>query len=151
MVRTLQQTGVARGRTSAGRSPADFDAKTNDQRRASLKGALAKGTGILKSGGSSLDAVEAVIRILEDDPQFNAGKGSVFNAAGSHELDASIMDGKTKACGAVAGVTTVKNPITLARLVMTKTRHVLPSPDSNTWRTASAPGEPPGSRVLTTS
>jgi beta-aspartyl-peptidase (threonine type) len=92
---------------------------------ASLQTALAKGTSILESGGSSLDAVESVIQILEDDAQFNAGKGAVFNAAGSHELDASIMSGKDKSCGAVAGVSTVKNPIKLARLVMTETRHVL--------------------------
>ena len=72
-----------------------------------------------------MDAVEQVIRFLEDDPQFNAGKGAVFNSDGGHELDASIMDGQTKACGAVAGVKTVKNPISLARLVMTKTQHVL--------------------------
>lgn len=90
-----------------------------------MKAALAKGVAILSSGGSSLDAVEAVILILEDDPQFNAGKGAVFNAAGSHELDASIMDGSQKSCGAVAGVSHVKNPISLARLVMTETRHVL--------------------------
>lgn len=109
----------------AGRSPADFDAETNAQRRAALKSALGKGTEILKTGGSSLDAVEAVIRILEDDPQFNAGKGAVFNAAGSHELDASIMDGKSLNCGAVAGVSIVKNPISCARKVMTETRHVL--------------------------
>lgn len=109
----------------AGRSPADFDAKTNEQRRAALETALAKGVDILKAGGSSLDAVEAVIRILEDDPQFNAGKGAVFNAEGSHELDASIMDGKSLNCGAVAGISIVKNPISCARKVMTETRHVL--------------------------
>jgi beta-aspartyl-peptidase (threonine type) len=63
--------------------------------------------------------------MLEDDPHFNAGKGAVFNEKGQHELDASIMDGSTLACGAVAGVRTVKNPVSLARLVMTKTAHVL--------------------------
>jgi len=95
------------------------------KRLGSLKLALEKGTSILESGGSSLDAVESVIKSLEDDPQFNAGKGAVFNAAGSHELDASIMFGKDKSCGAVAGVSNTKNPIELARLVMTETRHVL--------------------------
>ena len=65
------------------------------------------------------------LALLEDDPQFNSGVGAVFNAAGSHELDASIMDGSTKACGAVAGVSRVKNPILLARLVMTDTKHIL--------------------------
>jgi beta-aspartyl-peptidase (threonine type) len=66
-----------------------------------------------------------VVRYLEDDPNFNAGKGAVFHADGGHELDASIMDGRDKACGAVAAVTTVKNPVCLARMVMTKTRHIL--------------------------
>lgn len=94
-------------------------------RRRSMETALKIGTDILKSGGSSLDAVEKVVNYLEDDPQFNAGVGSVFNSAGSHELDASIMDGSNKACGAVAGVSRVKNPISSARLVMTNTKHVL--------------------------
>jgi beta-aspartyl-peptidase (threonine type) len=109
----------------AGSSAKDFDQRAIDRRRASLANALQKGVGILDSGGSSLDAVEAVLLLLEDDPQFNAGKGAVFNAAGSHELDASIMNGKDKSCGAVAGVSIVKNPISLARLVMTETKHVL--------------------------
>lgn len=95
------------------------------KRKAALKMALQKGVGILESGGTALDAVENVIVILENDPQFNAGKGAVFNAEGSHELDASIMDGSNKACGAVAGVSHIKNPISLARLVMTKTPHVI--------------------------
>jgi beta-aspartyl-peptidase (threonine type) len=99
------------------------------QKEESLGKALDIGVKILKDGGTSLDAVEQVIRFLEDDPQFNAGKGAVFNAAGGHELDASIMDGQTKACGAVAAVRTVKNPISLSRLVMTKTRHVLLTSD----------------------
>lgn len=109
----------------AGSSAKDFDDESVKRRRASMKKALAQGVAILDKGGSSLDAVEAVIRILEDDPQFNAGKGAVFNAVGSHELDASIMDGRNKACGAVAGVSHIKNPISLARLVMTETKHVL--------------------------
>ncbi len=92
---------------------------------AGLRKALDTGRKILADGGTSLDAVEQVIRVLEDDPHFNAGKGAVYNSVGGHELDASIMDGRQKACGAVAGVTTVKNPISLARLVMTNTRHVL--------------------------
>ena len=109
----------------AGSSPKIFTDAQNDRRRASMKQALQIGTDILKKGGSSLDAVEQVIRFLEDDPQFNAGVGAVFNAVGSHELDASIMDGKNLACGAVAGVSVVKNPIALARRVMTDTPHVL--------------------------
>lgn len=92
---------------------------------ASLGAALRRGQEILQKDGTALDACEQVVRILEDDPLFNAGKGAVYNAAGGHELDASIMDGRTKACGAVAGVVTVRNPVSLARLVMTKTRHVL--------------------------
>jgi beta-aspartyl-peptidase (threonine type) len=103
--------------------------KLTETNRAAAEQALARaldlGKSILEKEGTSLDAVEQVIRFLEDDPTFNAGKGAVFNAAGGHELDASIMEGKTKRCGAVAGVKTVKNPISLARLVMTKTRHVL--------------------------
>ena len=109
----------------AGSAPSNFSKEANMKRAASMKAALEIGTDILKKGGTSLDAVEAVVRLLEDDSQFNAGRGAVFNAAGGHELDASIMDGKTLACGAVAGVTTTKNPISLARLVMTDTRHVL--------------------------
>ena len=109
----------------AGSSPDQFSDEANAQRHAAMRQALKLGSDILKRGGTSLDAVEAVVRYLEDDPQFNAGKGAVFNADNGHELDASIMDGKSKACGAVAGVTTVRNPISLARLVMTDTKHVL--------------------------
>ena len=96
---------------------------------ASLGQALDIGVKVLQEGGASLDAVEQVLRFLEDDPLFNAGRGAVFNAAGEHELDASIMDGKTKACGAVAAVRTVRHPISLSRLVMEKTRHVLLTSD----------------------
>jgi beta-aspartyl-peptidase (threonine type) len=87
------------------------------------------GVEILKKDGTSLDAVEQVIRFLEDDPLFNAGRGAVFNAAGEHELDASIMDGRTLACGGVAAVKTVRHPITLSRLVMEQTKHVLLTSD----------------------
>jgi len=92
---------------------------------ASLSSALQSGRERLARGDNALDVVEAVVRLLEDDPLFNAGKGAVFTADGKHELDASIMDGRTLACGAVAGVRTVKNPISLARLVMERTPHVL--------------------------
>lgn len=91
----------------------------------SLRQALEIGRSILREGGTALDAVEKVVIFMEDDPHFNAGKGAVYNRDGGHELDASIMDGRTLACGAVAGVTTVKNPIILARRVMNETRHVL--------------------------
>lgn len=87
--------------------------------------ALMKGKEMLETGSDALDVVEQVIRILENDPHFNAGKGAVMTAKFEHELDASIMDGTSLACGAVAGVKTVKNPISLARKVMTETRHVL--------------------------
>ncbi len=80
---------------------------------------------VLKNGGTGLDVVEQVIVLLEDDPLFNSGKGAVFNHVGRHELDASIMDGRDLSAGAVAGVSIVKNPIRLSRLVMTETRHIL--------------------------
>lgn len=106
----------------AGQSPKDETATAVE---ASLAKALDIGIEILKQSGTSLDAVEQVIRYLEDDPLFNAGRGAVFNAAGQHELDASIMDGKTLGCGGVAAVRTVRHPISLARLVMENTPHVL--------------------------
>ena len=92
---------------------------------ATMHRALTHGRDLLARGGASLDAVEQVIQILEDAPVFNAGKGSVFNAQGKHELDASIMDGRDRSSGAVAGVRVAKNPIAVARLVMTQTDHVL--------------------------
>src|ERR1700694_775053 len=87
--------------------------------------ALRTGYQILARGGTSLDAVEASVRVMEDSPLFNAGKGAVFTAEGTNELDASIMDGKTLAAGAVAALQHVKNPISLARLVMEKSPHVM--------------------------
>jgi beta-aspartyl-peptidase (threonine type) len=90
-----------------------------------LEKSVRSGYEILENGGTSLDAVETSIRILEDSPLFNAGKGAVFTNAGTNELDASIMEGKTENAGAVAGVTTVKNPITLARAVMEQSEHVM--------------------------
>jgi beta-aspartyl-peptidase (threonine type) len=110
----------------AGQSPRDDTAKAVET---ALAKALDIGLDVLKKDGTSLDAVEQVIRFLEDDEHFNAGKGAVFNSAGGHELDASIMDGKTLGCGAVAAVKTVRHPISLARLVMEKTRHVLLTSD----------------------
>jgi L-asparaginase / beta-aspartyl-peptidase len=91
----------------------------------SLTAALNIGKEILEKGGSSLDAVEQVIRFLEDDSLFNAGRGAVFTSEEKNELDASIMDGRDLSSGAVAGVTIIKNPISLARLVKEKTTHVL--------------------------
>jgi beta-aspartyl-peptidase (threonine type) len=91
----------------------------------SITEALSIGKKILEDGGTSLDAVEKVINYLEDDSLFNAGRGAVFTSDGTVELDASIMFGKDLSTGAVAGVKTIKNPISLARLVMEKTPHVL--------------------------
>ncbi|MAV34483.1 MAG: hypothetical protein CMJ59_03410 [Planctomycetaceae bacterium] len=109
----------------AGQAP---DRLSRDERaayRTSLSAALRRGRDWLAAGKSSVEVVEHVVRLLEDDPRFNAGKGAVFNSVGSCELDASIMDGRDLSGGAVAGVTRVKNPISLARLVMQRTRHVL--------------------------
>lgn len=93
--------------------------------RAALDRSLAAGSDILAKGGSALDAVEAAVRVLEDDPNFNSGHGAVFTYEGKHELDSSIMDGRTRAAGAVTAVTTVKNPISLARAVMEDGTHVM--------------------------
>jgi L-asparaginase / beta-aspartyl-peptidase len=93
--------------------------------RQGLAAALDAGYAVLEHGGTSLDAVTAAVRIMEDDPQFNAGKGAVLNHDGDAELDAAIMDGRGPRAGAVASVFHVKNPIELARLVMEKSVHVL--------------------------
>jgi beta-aspartyl-peptidase (threonine type) len=93
--------------------------------RAKMEEALRAGHTVLSGGGAALDAVEAAVNVLEDSPLFNAGKGAVFTADGTNSLDASIMDGSTLRAGAVAGVTDVKNPISLARLVMEQSPHVM--------------------------
>jgi len=93
--------------------------------RLALTSAMNTGKKILASGGSSLEAVEKTIRFMEDDPLFNAGKGAVFTHDGRNELDAAIMDGSNLEAGSVAGVTDIKNPITAARYVMTKSEHVM--------------------------
>ena len=90
-----------------------------------LRDAIEAGESILKSGGSAFDAVESAIIQLENNPLFNAGKGAVFTNIGTHEMDASIMNGKDLMAGAVAGVQGVKNPIALARAVMEQSEHVL--------------------------
>jgi len=99
--------------------------ETDSLIRAKLSEAIKVGHKILKNGGTSLDAVQKTINILEDSPLFNAGKGAVFTNEETNELDASIMDGKTLNAGASAGTTTVKNPINLARVVMEDSPHVL--------------------------
>ncbi|MDF3077261.1 MAG: beta-aspartyl-peptidase [Sphingobacteriaceae bacterium] len=93
--------------------------------RDELTKALQAGYKLLKAGKPSLDAVEAAIRVMEDSPLFNAGKGAVFTNEGRNELDAAIMDGKSLAAGSVAGVTTIRNPISSARAVMEKSEHVM--------------------------
>ncbi len=90
-----------------------------------LRDALDAGYAILEQGGSSLDAVETAVTILEDCPLFNAGRGSVFNHIGGHEMDAAIMDGRNMAAGAVAGVRSIKNPVKLAKAVMQHSGHVM--------------------------
>jgi beta-aspartyl-peptidase (threonine type) len=110
----------------AGDLPRDKDAPELKQRREGIEKALRAGYDALqKEGGSSLDAVEAAIRVMEDDPAFNAGRGAVFTHEGRNELDASIMEGKEKRAGAVAGVSIIKNPISAARAVMEHSKHVL--------------------------
>ncbi len=109
----------------AGGEPDKWTDEYKAKRTAGLKAALDTGVSLLKEGKSALDVVEQVVRVLEDDPIFNAGRGCVLNEAGDHELDAAIMDGASRACGAVASVRKIKNPISLARRVMTDTKHVL--------------------------
>lgn len=109
------------GAMSKSKMTPELDKKYRD----GLSEALSAGKKILMDGGTSLDAVEAVIRILEDNPMFNAGKGAVFTHDGKNELDAAIMDGSNLAAGSIAGVTDIKNPITAARYVMTKSPHVM--------------------------
>jgi L-asparaginase / beta-aspartyl-peptidase len=106
-------------------SRASMTAENERAYRADLERALDAGYAVLDKGGTSLDAVVAAVKILEDSPLFNAGKGAVFSHAGDNELDAAIMDGATQKAGAVAGVKHVKNPIELARMVMERTPHVL--------------------------
>jgi beta-aspartyl-peptidase (threonine type) len=92
--------------------------------RAGLEAALAAGAEVLAAGGAALDAVEGSARVLEDDPNFNAGRGSVFTYQGTNEMDAAIMDGATRNAGAVTGATATKNPIGLARAIMAHSPHV---------------------------
>jgi L-asparaginase / beta-aspartyl-peptidase len=106
-------------------SRASMTAENERAYRADLERALDAGYAVLDSGGTSLDAVVAAVKVLEDSPLFNAGKGAVFSHAGINELDAAIMDGASQKAGAVAGVRHIRNPIELARMVMERTSHVL--------------------------
>ena len=102
-----------------------LSAEADATARAGLNAALDAGQAVLSGGGSAVDAVEAAVRVLEDDPYFNAGRGAVFTFEGANELDAAIMDGSTRAAGSVAGVTATRNPVSLARRVMTDSPHVM--------------------------
>lgn len=104
---------------------ANLTAEKEKAYRDALTAALKVGFETIQSGKSSLDAVETTIRVLEDSPLFNAGKGAVFTHDGRNEMDASIMDGRTLKAGAVAGITTIKNPISAAKAVMEKSSHVM--------------------------
>jgi len=126
-------SGLARGSRAwslaihggAGDPPRGSGAREAEQaRREALGEVLAAGARSLAAGAPSLDVVEDAVRALEDSPLFNAGKGAVFNARGAHELEASIMDGRTLAAGAAANLRGIKNPVTLARWVMERTPHV---------------------------
>jgi len=103
---------------------ASMDRSAEQAYRMALYSALSKGEEILASGGSSLDAVEAVVRFLEDDPLFNAGRGAVFTYEGQNEMDASIMDGRDRSAGAVSGIRHARHPISLARAVKEHSPHV---------------------------
>ena len=104
---------------------ASMTAENEAAYRAALSSALETGAKLLRSGGSALDAVESTIRLMEDDPLFNAGRGAVFTSAGRNELDASIMEGATLRAGAIAGSTRARHPISVARTVMEKSPHVM--------------------------
>lgn len=109
-----------------GRPKSEMTPELTKRYSAGLEAALKAGYAALeKPGATSLDAVEAAVRVMEDDPQFNAGRGAVLTHDGRIELDASIMEGRGKKAGAVAGVTTIKNPITAARAVMEQSKHVM--------------------------
>lgn len=105
--------------------PENYTAEDEKKYLDALEEALLAAGKILENGGTATDAVEVAINLLEDSPHFNAGKGAVFNADGVNELDASLMDGKTLDAGAVANVTTIKNPISAARRVMEQSPHVM--------------------------
>lgn len=100
-------------------------AELQQQYEQGLQDALQAGYSVLQSGGSAVDAVQAAVVSLEDFPLFNAGRGSVFNNVGRHEMDASIMDGSNLMAGAVSGISHIKNPVLLARTIMDKSEHVL--------------------------
>jgi L-asparaginase / beta-aspartyl-peptidase len=103
----------------------DFTPELEKEYLDKLQEALDSGEVVLKTGGAALDAVVASVKVMEDSPLFNAGKGSVFSETGENEMDAAVMNGKDLSAGAVAGVRTIKNPILAARKVMEESKHVL--------------------------
>jgi beta-aspartyl-peptidase (threonine type) len=110
----------------AGTMPrAEMSGEAERKYRAALSEAIDVGYGVLQDGGTSLDAVTRAVMLLEDNPLFNAGRGSVFTLDGRNELDASIMEGRTLKAGAVCGLTRIRNPIELARAVMERSEHVM--------------------------
>ncbi|NJB93377.1 isoaspartyl peptidase/L-asparaginase family protein [Xanthomonas arboricola] len=109
----------------AGVEKSSLSSEEQAQAREAMQRALRAGHAVLQGGGSAVDAVAATISVLEDAPQFNAGRGAVFTHDGKNELDAAIMDGATGKAGAIAGVHTVRNPIQLARSVMDHSKHVM--------------------------
>ena len=130
MLFTMAQPAAAKNWTlviHGGAGTIDRDRITPEQDKAirtALDAALAAGEKVLAGGGDALDAVQAAVVVLEDDPNFNAGRGAVFTYEGVNELDAAVMRGDTRAAGAVTGVTATKNPVKLARAVMEKSPHV---------------------------
>jgi beta-aspartyl-peptidase (threonine type) len=104
---------------------AEMSGEAERNYRAALSEAIDAGYAVLQDGGTSLDAVTRAVTLLEDDPLFNAGRGSVFTLDGRNELDASIMEGRTLQAGAVCGVTRIRNPVELARAVMERSEHVM--------------------------
>lgn len=105
--------------------PRGTSARQQETCKQALRTVLESGASVLGAGGTALDAACEAVRLLEDNPLFNAGRGAVFTRDGEHELDASVMDGRTRACGAVAGIRTVRNPVLAARTVMEQSPHVL--------------------------
>ncbi|MFY0715261.1 isoaspartyl peptidase/L-asparaginase [Seonamhaeicola sp. NFXS20] len=118
-------TIVIHGGAGNGIIPENLNEENQKIYKAKLQKALNAGYSVLEKGGKSIDAIQEAIKVLEDSPLFNAGKGAVFNSEGNQEMDASIMDGKTLNSGAVAGINHVKNPILAARMVMDSTKHVM--------------------------
>ena len=128
----------------------DMPPATEAAYRAAMKTAIETGAAVLEKGGTSLDAVQATIQYLEDNPLFNAGKGAVFTADGRNELDAAIMDGATLKAGAVAHITTTRHPIAAARAVMEKSPAVfLAGPDADKFAASTGLEEVPNSYFFT--